>query len=113
MNLSNVQFIHGRCPDDFDLNEKYGFIMARLAIYCSPDKDKLLAWARNALKDNSRIGIIDLDYDWIYSYPDTPLIKKNFNVHRKEFEQYGADYSIGKNFPLFLEKPGLKRFILK
>jgi ubiquinone/menaquinone biosynthesis C-methylase UbiE len=106
-NLSNVTFIHDQCPSS-GLKDKFDFIMARLAIYCSPNMDDVLAWSYGMLRDGARMAAIDLDYDWIYTYPPDPIIGKMFSIHRREFERHGADCSVGKKLPFLLQKAGFK-----
>jgi len=107
MGLTNVKFILGQCPLT-DLKEKFDFVFARLAIYCTPEPDKVLAWAYDRLEKNGRIAIIELDYDWIYAYPPAPIIQKMFSFHRKEFESHGADCSMGKKLPAKLLQAGFR-----
>ena len=107
MKLSNVRFIHDKCPVQ-GMKEKFDFILARLTIYCSSDREDVLAWAYEILENRTRIGIIELDYDWIYTYPHNPIINKVFAVHRIEFEAHGADCSIGKKVPSLLQRAGFK-----
>ena len=107
MNLLNIKFIHDECPA-LSIKEKFNFVLARLTIYCAPNRDDVLAWAYEILKDKSRIGIIELDYDWIYTYPPNPIIEKVFCVHRHEFELHGADCSMGKKLPFKLQEAGFK-----
>ncbi|HSR12652.1 MAG TPA: hypothetical protein VLS90_14515, partial [Thermodesulfobacteriota bacterium] len=107
MKLSNVRFIHGKCPVQ-GIKEKFDFILARLTIYCSSDREDVLAWAHEILERRTRIGIIELDYDWIYTYPHNPMINKLFAVHRREFEVHGADCSMGKKVPFMLQNAGFK-----
>jgi hypothetical protein len=107
MNLPNIKFIHDKCPT-LSIKEKFDFILARLTIYCSPDRDDVLAWAYEMLDNKTRIGIIELDYDWIYTHPPDPIIEKVFTVHRREFELHGADCSMGKKVPFMLQKAGFK-----
>ena len=106
-NLPNIQFIHDKCPA-LSVKGKFDFVQARLAIYCSPNRDDVLTWAYERLENNSRIGIIELDYDWIYTYPPNPIIEKVFAIHRHEFELHGADCSMGKKLPFYLQKAGFK-----
>ena len=54
MSLSNIKFIHDQCPAS-SINEKFDFVLARLAIYCSPNRDDVLAWAYELLENKSRI----------------------------------------------------------
>lgn len=107
MKLSNVRFIHDKCPVQ-GIKEKFDFILARLTIYCSSDREDVLAWAYEILENRTRIGIIELDYDWIYTYPHNPIINKVFAVHRREFEVHGADCSMGKKVPFILQNAGFK-----
>jgi ubiquinone/menaquinone biosynthesis C-methylase UbiE len=107
MSLSNIKFIHDQCPA-LSIKEKFDFVLARLAIYCSPNRDDVLAWAYELLENKSRIGIIELDYDWIYTHPPNAIIEKVFSVHRREFELHGADCSMGKKLPFLLQKAGFK-----
>ena len=107
MKLSNVRFIHDKCPVQ-GMKEKFDFILARLTIYCSSDREDVLAWAYEILENRTRIGVIELDYDWIYTYPHNPIINKVFAVHRREFEVHGADCSMGKKVPFMLQNAGFK-----
>ena len=107
MKLSNVRFIHDKCPVQA-IKEKFDFILARLTIYCSSDREDVLAWAYELLENRTRIGVIELDYDWIYTYPHNPIINKVFAVHRREFEVHGADCSMGKKVPFMLQNAGFK-----
>jgi hypothetical protein len=94
-------------------DEKFDFILARLTIYCSSDREDVLAWAYEILENRTRIGIIELDYDWIYTYPHNPIINKVFAVHRREFEVHGADCSMGKKVPSCCRTQGSKTLCLK
>ena len=107
MKLSNVRFIHDKCPVQ-GMKEKFDFVLARLTIYWSSDREDVLAWAYEILENRTRIGIIELDYDWIYTYPHNPIINKVFAVHRREFEVHGADCSMGKKVPFILQNAGFK-----
>ena len=111
MSLSNIKFIHDQCPAS-SINEKFDFVLARLAIYCSPNRDDVLAWAYELLENKSRIGIIELDYDWIYTHPPNAIIEKVFSVHRREFELHGADCSMGKKLPFLLQKAGFRGHLI-
>ena len=112
MKLSNVRFIHDKCPVQ-GIKEKFDFILARLTIYCSSDREDVLAWAYEILENRTRIGIIELDYDWIYTYPHNPIINKVFAVHRREFEVHGADCSMGKKVPFMLQNTGFKDIVFE
>ena len=112
MKLSNVRFIHDKCPVQ-GIKEKFDFILARLTIYCSSDREDVLAWAYEILENRTRIGIIELDYDWIYTYPHNPIINKVFAMHRREFEVHGADCSMGKKVPFMLQNAGFKDIVFE
>jgi SAM-dependent methyltransferase len=112
MKLSNVRFIHDKCPVQ-GIKEKFDFILARLTIYCSSDREDVFAWAYEILENRTRIGIIELDYDWIYTYPHNPIINKVFAVHRREFEVHGADCSMGKKVPFMLQNAGFKDIVFE
>lgn len=64
MNLPNIKFIHDECPA-LSIKEKFDFVLARLAIYCAPNRDDVLAWAYEILEGKSRMGVIELDYEVI------------------------------------------------
>jgi len=105
--LKNISFIHDLCPTT-QITEKFDFIMARLVIYSTQNRDDIIAWAYDTLKEGARLGIIELDYDWIYTHPENPIIKKMFDVHRDEFAKHGADCSMGKKLPAKLQEAGFK-----
>jgi ubiquinone/menaquinone biosynthesis C-methylase UbiE len=107
MNLGNIKFIHDQCPA-LSIKEKFDFVLARLAIYCSPNRDDVLAWAYEVLENKSRIGIIELDYDWIYTYPSNAIIEKVFSVHRHEFELHGETAQWERSFRFWYKKLALR-----
>jgi ubiquinone/menaquinone biosynthesis C-methylase UbiE len=111
-NLFNIEFINDICPVP-GIKEKFDFILARLTMYCSSDREDVLAWAYKILENRTRIGIIELDHDWIYAYPPNPIIEKVFAVHRREFEMHGADCSMGKKIPFMLQKAGFKNIMFE
>jgi len=107
MGLANIEFIHDKCPTS-RVEGDFDFILARLTIYCAQNREELLSWAHEILKNNARIAIVDMDYDWLYNYPQNPIIQKMFQVHRREFENGGADCSMGKKLPFILQRAGFR-----
>lgn len=57
---SNVRVLHGSCPL-VGIEGHFDLVLARLSLYCMPNREEVLLWARGLLNEGGRIVIVDVD----------------------------------------------------
>ncbi len=104
--LTNVEVVLGKCPFA-ELDRKFDFILARLSIYSMPNRDEVLKWACNLLKDDGRMAIIDADFGQSYTFPPDPAWARMIEVTIHLIEEINGDPRIGRKLPHMLMQAGL------
>ncbi len=105
--LSNVEIVEASCPID-GFERGFDFAFSRLAIYSTPDREAVIAWARERLRDGGKLIVLDVDHGYIWSWPHSEAWQHLFDAMEVEMAPKGADRRIGHKLPHMLLSAGFK-----
>lgn len=104
--LSNMRVIAGACPL-MKLEDRFDLVLARLSLYCMPNREEVLLWARGLLSERGRIAIIDVDDGMKTCWPPSDLWEIFVPGIARDIGP-GADRLIGRKLPHLLLKAGFR-----
>jgi len=86
----------------------FDFAFSRLAIYSTPNREAVIAWARERLRDGGKFMVLDVDHGYICSWPHSDAWQRLFDAMEEEMAPKGADRRIGHKLPHMLLAAGFK-----
>lgn len=110
---SNMRVLQGSCPVA-GIEDRFDLVLARLSLYCMPNREEVLGWARGLLKEGGRIVVMDVDDGLKTCWPPSELWEPIVAAMASEIGP-NADRRIGRKLPHLLLKAGFRgvRFELR
>jgi SAM-dependent methyltransferase len=103
---ANMKVLHGSCPLA-GLKTRFDLVMARLSLYCMPNREEVLRWAHGLLNEGGRIVIIDVDDGMKTCWPPSDLWELFVPAIARDIGP-DADRLIGRKLPQLLLKAGFR-----
>lgn len=110
---SNMRVLNGSCPFA-GIDGHFDLVLARLSLYCMPNREDVLRWAHSLLNEGGRIVVMDVDDSLKTCWPPSELWDLIIAAMAKEIGP-SADRRIGRKLPHLLLKAGFHdiRFEMK
>lgn len=102
----NIKVLEGSCPLA-RIEGRFDLVLARLSLYCMPNRKEVLRWARGLLNEGGRIAIMDVDDDLKTCWPPSELWTPIVAAMTKEIGP-NADRRVGRKLPHLLLEAGFR-----
>lgn len=102
----NMRVLQGRCPLA-GVEAGFDLVLARLSLYCMPNREETLRWAHGLLNERGRIIIIDVDDGLKTCWPPSDLWELLVPAIARDIGP-DADRLIGRKLPHLLLKAGFR-----